>query len=207
LKDLKTVACKIHELNSKWDSSKRNNYIKHVLREKEIHTNLSHPRIVEMYDAFTLDDFTLVTVLEYCQDQDLDAHLKKNVRLAEKEAKVIVSQIFSGLKYLNELDQKIIHFDLKPANILMTNDGIKLTDFGLSKIMDKEDLTIDLTSQGAGNHNNLKKELIGTCHQNVLKQMQKFLPKLMFGQQEYYGINCYIQKNLLGMKYHKKISV
>jgi serine/threonine protein kinase len=101
-----------------------------------------------MYDTFTINDMTLVTVLEYCPNQDLDAYLKKNQKIPEKETKLIISQIFSGLKYLNDLDQKIIHYDLKPANILMTDSGIKLTDFGLSKIIDSDESNIELTSQG-----------------------------------------------------------
>ena len=40
--------------------------------------------------------------------------------LPEKEAKVIISQIFQGLAYLNEQDRKIIHYDLKPGLVLLT---------------------------------------------------------------------------------------
>ena len=40
--------------------------------------------------------------------------------LPEKEAKVIISQIFQGLAYLNEQDRKIIHYDLKPGLVLLS---------------------------------------------------------------------------------------
>jgi tousled-like kinase len=50
----------------------------------------------------------------------------------------IIIQIISALKYMNEIEPPIIHYDLKPANILIHKGEIKITDFGLSKIMDAD---------------------------------------------------------------------
>lgn len=48
--------------------------------------------------------------------------------LPEKEAKAIASQIFDGLAYLNGPSRRIIHYDLKPANILFNQLGeVKIT--------------------------------------------------------------------------------
>ena len=50
-------------------------------------------------------------------------------------------------------NQAIIHYDLKPANILFDEHGdAKITDFGLSKIVEEthEGTSMELTSQGAG---------------------------------------------------------
>lgn len=64
----------------------------------------------------------------------------------------------SALRYLSEKRPPIIHYDLKPANILLqsgtTSGAIKITDFGLSKIMEDADDgdSIELTSQGAGTY-------------------------------------------------------
>ncbi|KAL0488730.1 hypothetical protein AKO1_015814 [Acrasis kona] len=152
LQDLKIVACKIHQLNTNWREHRKENYIKHVFRECQIHKSVHHPRLIQMFDTFIFDNNTFVTVLEYCNGNDLDLYIKKHQRIPEKEAKAVMMQVFSGLKYMNEQKQKIIHFDLKPANILFLDDGqIKITDFGLSKIMEEED-AIELTSQGAGTY-------------------------------------------------------
>uniref|UniRef100_A0A0A9X5Z6 Serine/threonine-protein kinase TOUSLED n=1 Tax=Lygus hesperus TaxID=30085 RepID=A0A0A9X5Z6_LYGHE len=45
---------------------------------------------------------------------------------------------------------KIIHYDLKPANILFHNGEVKISDFGLSKQVAESEKSIELTSQGAG---------------------------------------------------------
>ena len=52
LRDCRYVACKIHQLSSSWSAAKRNNYIKHATREYEIHKDLKHERIVELFGAF-----------------------------------------------------------------------------------------------------------------------------------------------------------
>eukprot|EP00744_Colponema_vietnamica_P031769 GILI01050810.1.p1 GENE.GILI01050810.1~~GILI01050810.1.p1 ORF type:complete len:232 (+),score=29.62 GILI01050810.1:71-697(+) len=101
---------------------------------------------------FEIDANSFCTVLEFVTGTDLDVYLKKNKVLSEKEAKMIIAQVFSGLKYLNEQKLKIIHYDLKPGNILFSNGEVKLTDFGLSKIMDESADGLELTSQGAGTY-------------------------------------------------------
>jgi tousled-like kinase len=58
-------------------------------------------------------------------------------------------QIFCALKYL--MDQKVIHYDLKPGNILFDGGQVRISDFGLAKIMSDES-TMELTSQGAGTY-------------------------------------------------------
>lgn len=55
--------------------------------------------------------------------------------LPEKEARAIIAQVFSALVHLNQPSHRIIHYDLKPANILFDSMGLaKVTDFGLSKV-------------------------------------------------------------------------
>lgn len=87
--------------------------------------------------------------------KDLDAVLKSMPALPEREARAIIAQIFRGLVYLNRRSQKIIHYDLKPGNVLFDEVSVaKVTDFGLSKIVEDDvgSQGMELTSQGAGTY-------------------------------------------------------
>ncbi len=53
-----------------------------------------HPRIVQLFDVFEIDENSFCTVLDYCEGGDLDTHLKKNNALQEREARFIITQIF-----------------------------------------------------------------------------------------------------------------
>uniref|UniRef100_H2YPU1 Protein kinase domain-containing protein n=1 Tax=Ciona savignyi TaxID=51511 RepID=H2YPU1_CIOSA len=95
--------------------------------------------------------------MEFCGGNDLDFYLKQHRLMGEKEARTIIMQVVSALVYLNSLERPVIHYDLKPGNILLCNGtvcgDVKITDFGLSKQFD-EGLSpregMDLTSQGSG---------------------------------------------------------
>ena len=62
------------------------------------------------------------------------------------------AQILDGLAYLASPPRRVIHYDLKPANILFDGaGGVKITDFGLSKVVeDGATRGLELTSQGGG---------------------------------------------------------
>lgn len=64
--------------------------------------------------------------------------MRKHSCLEEREAKLIMKQLFSALEYLSKLKERIIHYDLKPSNIMFDNGVVKILDFGLSKIMHGE---------------------------------------------------------------------
>jgi len=155
LVEYRYVACKLHGLNAQWSEEKKQSYIRHAIREYNIHKTLVHPHIVRLWDIFEIDHNTFCTVLEYCSGKDLDAVLKVTPVLSEREARSIIVQIFSGLVYLNKRPHRIIHYDLKPGNVLFDEVGVaKVTDFGLSKIVEDDvgSQGMELTSQGAGTY-------------------------------------------------------
>lgn len=91
----------------------------------------NHNNIVKCYDV--IDDIDVIyIVMEYCENGDLLDLLKGNP-LKYKYIKYYFGQIVNALKYLN--DKNIIHRDVKPKNILVTNNmnTIKLCDFGFAK--------------------------------------------------------------------------
>lgn len=155
LVEYRYVACKLHGLNAQWSEDKKQSYIRHAIREYNIHKTLVHHNIVRLWDIFEIDQNTFCTILEYCSGKDLDAVLKATPILPEKEARIIIFQIFQGLIYLNKRNQRIIHYDLKPGNVLFDEFGVaKVTDFGLSKIVEDDvgSQGMELTSQGAGTY-------------------------------------------------------
>lgn len=121
---------------------------------------------MRLFDVFEINAESFCTVLQYSGGCDLDLYLKQRHVLSDREARSIIMQLFSALKYLNELTPPIIHYDLKPANILLEDGNVQITDFGLSKIFeqapDASEDGMELTSQGAGTYWYLPPECFAT---------------------------------------------
>ena len=152
--DHKFIACKLIQLNENWPQEIKQSYIKHTIRENLILQNLNHKKIVKLYDTLEINDNSFCNILEYCSGPDLSLYIRKNGgSISEQIAKIIITQILQALIYLNNLTKKIIHYDLKPENILFDNDmSIKITDFGLAKIIEPNTEFVQLTSQGVGTY-------------------------------------------------------
>jgi len=156
LHDMRFVACKIHQLGSEWTEDHKRNYIKHAVREYNIHRDLAHRHVVRLLDVFEVSSEAFATVMEICDGGDLDLHLKKHGALPEREAKAIAVQVLEALCYLNSpaSARRVIHYDLKPPNILFDAMGeARVTDFGLSKEVNSgQTMGQELTSRGAGTY-------------------------------------------------------
>ena len=109
-----------------------------ALNEIRILASLSHPNIIGYKEAFFDEKSnTLNIVMEYAEEGDLEQkikyNLKKRLNLDESTIWGWIIQLLKGIKYLH--DNKIMHRDLKSANIfLMKNGLLKLGDLNVSKI-------------------------------------------------------------------------
>src|SRR5829696_3795447 len=107
-------------------------------REGRTAARLSHPNIVQVYDAGEdeLDGrYVSYIVMEYVSGGDLEALLDKKGPLVEKKLARIGADIASGLAHAHE--KGIVHRDIKPHNILIDSYGRpKLTDFGIARALD-----------------------------------------------------------------------
>ena len=63
---------------------------------------------------------------------------------------MIVGQLLSVVAYLSS--QKVVHYDLKPQNIMFDEGRPKVLDFGICKTFDSEHSRMALTSQGMGTY-------------------------------------------------------
>lgn len=113
---------------------------KNIKNEIDILKKLNHINIIKLYDFFIDKENYYHFVLEYCEYGNF-ADFIHGKKLKEKYAKVFMIQIRDAIKYLYE--NKILHRDLKPQNILISdNNFIKLCDFGFAKIFDDENYLI-----------------------------------------------------------------
>jgi len=121
-------------------------YIKQKLldREIEIMTKIRHDNILYCKAVFETDAY-IYLVLELVKGGELYDKIVDEGEYTENEAKEIVYQILSAVEYLHM--HQIAHRDLKPENILCGTKGgqpgsrkelIKVADFGLSKMFDRE---------------------------------------------------------------------
>ncbi|MBH0167683.1 Stk1 family PASTA domain-containing Ser/Thr kinase [Fictibacillus sp. 18YEL24] len=110
--------------------NKDEDFIRRFKREAESATSLNHPNIVSIYDVGEDEEIYFI-VMEYVQGKTLKQYIKEHGKISVEESLHIMKQIVSGMAVAH--DHGIIHRDIKPHNILITDNGTaKLTDFGIA---------------------------------------------------------------------------
>ena len=104
--------------------------LKALKEEIRIMRLVKSEHIVKLYAAYQSKD-NYYLILEYCSGGDLDSLVGK--RLPESKIQQIISQLTKALKTLT--DHSIMHRDLKLSNILISNDILKLADFGVARTL------------------------------------------------------------------------
>ncbi|KAA8491918.1 putative myosin light chain kinase [Porphyridium purpureum] len=111
--------------------------LKYIQRESAILTRVSHPHVVRTYDVFDMGN-TYLFVMEYMSGGELFDKIAEAKFFSEAQAADVMKQLMSGVQYLHQLG--VVHRDIKPENILCVDNSwpvqIRLTDFGLSNVMD-----------------------------------------------------------------------
>eukprot|EP01080_Neovahlkampfia_damariscottae_P001231 gene1231-11321_t len=122
VKEINFTKCSINQMEKKFNL---------IQREITLMKNFNHPNIVS-YLGCEKEETCLNIFLEYIPGGSIFSLIQKFGRLDEKLIKKFTQQILLGLQYLHK--NKIVHRDIKGANILLTIDGnVKLADFGGSR--------------------------------------------------------------------------
>ena len=114
-------------------------FIKRFAAEAQSAASLTHPNIVSVYDVGHEDNLYYI-VMELIKGKTLKQIINEDGKLPWKWSLNIASQIASALETAHR--NKIIHRDIKPHNIIITEDGIaKVTDFGIAKVVSNSTIT------------------------------------------------------------------
>lgn len=114
-------------------------FVQSFKTEAHAAARLSHPNIVNIYDVGQQDDIHYI-VMEYVEGQTLKDIISQGVPLSIDRAVNIAIMICDGIQHAHE--NGIIHRDIKPYNILVTQRGIvKVADFGIAQAISKKTIT------------------------------------------------------------------
>jgi len=93
---------------------------------------MHHPTVIGVYDAGQEDDY-LYIVMEYVDGVTLQDYVVGDKTLTPNQVVDVIYQCAKGLEYVHR--QGVIHRDLKPGNIMLSNEGeVKIMDFSIAHI-------------------------------------------------------------------------
>jgi serine/threonine protein kinase/tetratricopeptide (TPR) repeat protein len=137
----RTVALKFLPPQWSHDEDARQRFI----REAQAASATNHPNICTIHDIATAPDGQLFIVMAYYEGQTLKQRLASGP-LSVDEALEIATQIADGLAKAHA--QGIVHRDVKPGNVILTEDGARIVDFGLATFADALKLTVEHSTMG-----------------------------------------------------------
>jgi eukaryotic-like serine/threonine-protein kinase len=131
--------------------SKRREIRERFLNEARAVGKVRHPNVIDVMDVGQLPDGRLYIVFELLEGRTLQEQLEKKGRLPTGDAAAILIEVCRGLEAAHAAG--IIHRDLKPANVFLHRGPggsivIKLLDFGISKTIDEEGVSLSVTQTG-----------------------------------------------------------
>ena len=121
-------------------------FVENFKRESQAAAGLTHPNIVGVYDVGREGNINYI-VMELIEGRTLNDIIEDEAPMDYKKVIDISKQVAAALKIAHK--NKIIHRDVKPHNIMITNDGIvKLADFGIARAVN--DATLSTGSKIVG---------------------------------------------------------
>ena len=115
------------------DSASDEVYVERFFREARAAASLSHPNVVQAYDAGVTEDGIYYFVMEKITGENLELVLKNVGPLNVSQALDVFLSVANALAYAWSRNQ-LSHGDIKPENIIMRLNGkVKLADFGLAR--------------------------------------------------------------------------
>ncbi len=140
-------------------------YLDRFYREGKAAASLNHPNIVRIYDINNSGD-THYMVMEYVQGADLHDTVRDHGPMSFEDVTEAMIQSAEGLLHAHE--KKMVHRDVKPANLLRTEDGvIKILDLGLALFNSEgeESLTVLYNEKVMGTADYLSPEQAVNSHE------------------------------------------
>ena len=111
---------------------------KHFQREKQILADLKHPNIASIYDGGITREERPFLVMEYIEGQPVTDYCDRQGLTIEQRIRLF-DRVCQAVNHAHQ--NLVIHKDLKPSNIFVTEQGhIKLMDFGVAHILDESTL-------------------------------------------------------------------
>ena len=122
-------------------------FVKRFNTEAQSAASLTHPNIVSVYDVGSEGDLHYI-VMELVKGKTLKEIINEDGALSWKWSVNVAIQIASALETAHK--NNIIHRDIKPHNIIITEDGIaKVTDFGIAKAVSNSTITAFGSTMGS----------------------------------------------------------
>ena len=111
--------------------------LRHFRRERQILASLAHPNIAMLLDGGATEDGAPYFVMEYVNGQPIDEWVRSRALSIDQRLSLFRS-ICSAIEHAHR--NLVVHGDIKPANILVTSDGVpKLLDFGIARLAGRDD--------------------------------------------------------------------
>ncbi|MBR7927350.1 Stk1 family PASTA domain-containing Ser/Thr kinase [Aerococcaceae bacterium zg-ZUI334] len=131
----------------RFDFQDNQDAIRRFQREAMSASQLLHHNIVEVYDVDETDQQQYI-VMEYVKGTDLKSYIQQHAPLSLELTVSIMSQILSAIEVAHK--NRIIHRDIKPQNILITDQNeVKITDFGIAIALSDTSITQTNTLLGS----------------------------------------------------------